>query len=41
MDYCENKPEMPTAMIFRIFYGETPKTINKTDFFLAAKQPSW
>lgn len=37
MDYYENKPEMPTAMIFKIFYGEKPKTINKTDFFITAK----
>lgn len=28
---------MPTAVIFKIFYGEKPQTINKTDFFITAK----
>lgn len=29
MEYCENTPEMPTAMILKIFYGKTPKTTKK------------
>lgn len=30
MAYWENTPERPTAMIFKILYGKTPKTIKKT-----------
>lgn len=29
MDYCENIPKMPTATIFRIPYGKTPKLLMK------------
>lgn len=37
MYYCENKPETPTATIFKVFYKENPRTINKTDFFVTIK----
>lgn len=38
VDYGKNKSERPTAMTLKIFYGEPPPTINKTDFFVTVKR---